>query len=67
MSSSLPGGCQQACCLWSKEASETDHLISRCVVLCCVSCRVHFVFVVLFTAYGMWLLDQHYKVKLPGQ
>jgi hypothetical protein len=23
---------------------------------------VHFCFVVAFTCYGMWLLDQHYKV-----
>lgn len=26
-------------------------------------CRVHFTYVILFTAYGMWLLDQHYKVS----
>lgn len=38
-----------------------------CAVLYCLSCRVHFVFVVLFTAYGMWLLDQHYKVRVPVQ
>jgi hypothetical protein len=29
--------------------------------------RVHFVFVILFTAYGMWLLDQHYKVGYAQQ
>jgi hypothetical protein len=25
---------------------------------------VHFCFVVAFTFYGMWLLDQHYKVRV---
>lgn len=30
---------------------------------CCMCCRVHFSFVFLFVAYGMWLLDQHYKVR----